>query len=95
MVSWCFSQIFQISYFKEHLLMAASEIIWKSCVIAFVQRSSRPEVVDNCSEKSEKNPKKSSVEVHFFVLVNKKQSPNNAFLDIFRVIICWDCPSAY
>ena len=49
----------------------------------FVLRSSSSEVVDNCSEKSEKAPRKTSVEEHFFILVNKKQSTMNDFLDIF------------
>ena len=49
----------------------------------FVLRSSRSEVVDNCSEKSEKTPRKTSVEEHFFILGNKKQSTMNDSLDIF------------
>ena len=63
MVSWYFPQIFQISYSKEHPLTAASEIV---VVTVFVLRSSRSEVVDNCSEKSEKTPRNTSVEVYFF-----------------------------
>ena len=35
MISWYFSEMFRISYFKEHLLMAASEIIWKRCSDSF------------------------------------------------------------
>ena len=49
----------------------------------YVLRSSCSEVLDNCSEKSEKTPRKTSVEEHFFILGNKKQSTMNDSLDIF------------
>ena len=62
--------------------MAASEISGKAVVTVFVLRRSRSEVLDHCSEKPEKTPSKTSVEVHFLILGNKKQSP------FFRVIIC-------
>ena len=52
-----------ISHSKEHDLTAASEI---AIVTVFVLRSSRSEVVDNCSEKSKKTPRNTSVEVYFF-----------------------------
>ena len=60
MVCWYFSQIFQISYFKEHLLTTASET---AVVTVFFLQSSRSEVGDNCVEKSEKTPRKQSVKV--------------------------------
>ena len=78
MASWYFSQIFQISYFKEHL-MATSQIIWKSCCDIFVLRSGCSELADNCPEKSEKTPRKTSVEIHFLILGNKKHSPIERF----------------
>ena len=49
----------------------------------YVLRSSRSEAVDNCYEKSEKTPRETSVEDHFFILGNKKQSTMNDSLDIF------------
>ena len=60
MVRWYFSQVFQINYFKEHLLTAACET---AVVTVFVLQSSRSEVGDNCFEKSEKTPRKKSAKV--------------------------------
>ena len=80
MVSWYFSQIFQINYSKENPLTAATEI---AVGTVFVLRSSRSEVVDNCSEKFEKSPRKTSVEVYFSILTNKKHSFMNVFLGNF------------
>ena len=50
----------------------------------YVLRSSRSEVVDNCSEKSEKNSQENVRGGAFFLILgSKKQSTMNDSLDIF------------
>ena len=65
--------MFQISYFKDHPLTAASEI---AVVTDFVLRSTRSEVID----KSEKTLRKKFVEVYFVNFSEQKTSPMNVFL---------------
>ena len=49
----------------------------------FVLRSSRSDVVDNCSEKSEKTPRKTPMEVYFINFRWQETLSHGRFLGIF------------
>ena len=88
MLCWYFSQIFQISYFKEHLLTAASET---AVVTVFVLQSSRSEVGDNCFEKSEKTLRKKPVKVlHEKKIISSKILVKNesswSFINVYLLL---------
>ena len=84
--------------FLKYFRSAISKNTWwlllrlsgKAVVTFFVLRSGCSELADNCPEKPEKTPRKTSAEVHFSILRNKKHSPWTFSWKVFREIICRD-----